>query len=51
METVAATICGKIGWTPPIGDERAFLEAYYTQLRARLERGMRFGRRRANKNS
>lgn len=51
METVAATICGKIGWTPPVGDERAFLEAYYTQLRARLERGMRFGRRRANKNS
>lgn len=51
METVAATICGKIGWTPPAGDERAFLEAYYTQLRARLERGMRFGRRRADKNS
>lgn len=51
METVAATICGKIGWTPPVGDERAFLEAYYTQLRARLERGMRFGRRRADKNS
>lgn len=51
MQTVAATICGKIGWTPPEGDERAFLEAYYTQLRARLERGMRFGRRRADKNS
>lgn len=51
METVAATICGKIGWTPPVGDKRAFLEAYYTQLRARLERGMRFGRRRADKNS
>ena len=51
METVATTICGKIGWTPPVGDERAFLEAYYTQLRARLERAMRFGRRRADKNS
>jgi uncharacterized RDD family membrane protein YckC len=51
MQTVAATICGKIGWTPPMGDERAFLEAYYTQLRARLERAMRFGRRRADKNS
>lgn len=51
METVAATICGKIGWAPPVGDERAFLEAYYTQLRARLERAMRFGRRRADKNS
>ncbi|PXW75101.1 putative RDD family membrane protein YckC [Blastomonas natatoria] len=51
MTTVAGTICGKIGWTPPIGDEQAFLEAYYTQLRARLERGMRFGQRRADKNS
>ena len=51
MTTVAATICGKIGWTPPMGDEQAFLEAYYTQLRARLERAMRFGRRRADKNS
>jgi uncharacterized RDD family membrane protein YckC len=51
METVAATICAKIGWTPPSGDERAFLEAYYTQLRSRLERGLRFGRRRADKNS
>lgn len=31
------------------GDERAFLEAYYTQLRARLESGMRMGRRKADK--
>jgi uncharacterized RDD family membrane protein YckC len=30
-------------------DERAFLEAYYTQLRARLESGMRMGRRKADK--
>lgn len=51
LTTVAATICGKIGWSAPSGDERAFLEAYYTQLRARLERGMRFGNRRADKNS
>lgn len=51
MTTVAATISTKIGWTAPEGDEQAFLEAYYTQLRARLERGMRFGRRRADKNS
>ncbi|AOG01796.1 MAG: RDD family protein [Blastomonas sp.] len=51
METVAATICAKIGWSAPSGDERAFLDAYYTQLRARLERGLRFGRRRADKNS
>jgi uncharacterized RDD family membrane protein YckC len=51
METVAATICAKIGWSAPVGDEQAFLDAYYTQLRARLERGLRFGRRRADKNS
>ena len=30
-------------------DERAFLEAYYAQLRARLEGGMRFGKRKADK--
>ncbi len=51
METVAATICAKIGWSAPVGDEQAFLDAYYTQLRARLERGLRFGKRRADKNS
>lgn len=51
MTTVAATICTKIGWSAPLGDEKPFLEAYYTQLRARLERAMRFGNRRANKNS
>ncbi len=51
METVAATICTKIGWSAPVGDEQAFLDAYYTQLRARLERGLRFGKRRADKNS
>lgn len=49
MSTVAATICGKIGWSAPLGDEQAFLDAYYTQLRARLERGLRFGQRRADK--
>lgn len=51
METVAATICAKIGWSAPLGDEQAFLNAYYTQLRGRLERGLRFGQRRADKNS
>lgn len=51
MADVAEAICTKIGWTNGRGDERAFLEAYYTQLRARLERGMRFGRRKADKNS
>jgi len=46
---VAETICRKIGWSAGRGDERAFLEAFYTQLRARLERGMRFGKRKADK--
>jgi len=49
MQEVMQTICRKIGWTAGSGDERAFLEAYYTQLRARLERGMRFGKRKADK--
>jgi uncharacterized RDD family membrane protein YckC len=46
---VHEAICRKIGWNPGAGDERAFLEAYYTQLRARLESGMRFGKRKADK--
>ena len=49
LVAVTETICRKIGWEPGRGDERAFLEAYYTQLRARLEQGMRFGRRKADK--
>lgn len=49
LQTVATSICAKIGWEPGSGDERVFLEAYYTALRARLERGMRFGKRRKNK--
>ena len=51
-EAVAAVqdaICAKIGWNPGAGDERGFLEAYYTQLRARLEGRMRFGKRKADK--
>ncbi len=51
MHDVAQTICRKIGWNAGSGDERAFLEAYYAQLRARLETGMRFGKRRADKHS
>ncbi|GAB5487281.1 MAG: RDD family protein [Parasphingorhabdus sp.] len=51
LETVASSICQKIGWQPGTGDERIFLEAYYTALRARLERGMRFGKRRKDKYS
>ena len=48
---VAETICRKIGWQSGAGDERAFLEAFYAQLRARLERDMRFGKRKADKHS
>ena len=49
IEAVAETICRKIGWNPGSGDERAFLEAFYNQLRARLEGGMRFGQRKSDK--
>lgn len=49
MAAVHETICRKIGWAPGAGDERAFLEAYYAQLRARLEKDMRFGKRKADK--
>lgn len=51
LAQVADAICTKIGWTSGRGDERAFLEAYYTQLRARLEGGMRLGQRKADKYS
>ncbi|MFM5917620.1 MAG: RDD family protein [Novosphingobium sp.] len=50
MAAVHEAICRKIGWNPGAGDERAFLEAYYTQLRARLEGGMRMGKRKVDKN-
>ena len=49
VKSVHEAICRKIGWDPGAGDERAFLEAYYAQLRARLEGGMRFGRRKKDK--
>ena len=49
ISAVHATICRKIGWDPGAGDERAFLEAFYAQLRARLEGDMRFGKRKQNK--
>lgn len=45
---VADTIRAKIG-RPAIEDDGIFLEAYYRQLRARLERGLLFGKRRADK--
>lgn len=49
LAAVHATICRKIGWNPGAGDERAFLEAFYGQLRAKLEGEMRFGKRKADK--
>ncbi|MXO56104.1 RDD family protein [Altererythrobacter gangjinensis] len=49
IEAVAETICTKIGWNPGAGDERAFLESFYGQLRARLESDMRFGKRKLDK--
>lgn len=49
IESVYQTIAAKIDRNDGWNDERAFLEDYYTQLRARLEAGMRMGRRKADK--
>ncbi|MEL7188046.1 MAG: RDD family protein [Pseudomonadota bacterium] len=49
LSAVHETICRKIGWDPGAGDERAFLESFYAQLRAKLEGDMRFGKRKADK--
>jgi uncharacterized RDD family membrane protein YckC len=51
ISAVAETIRRKIGWETDGSDDRAFLEAFYAQLRARLERNMRFGQRKADKHS
>jgi uncharacterized RDD family membrane protein YckC len=48
IEQVAATIRAKIGRSAHEADD-VFLEAYYRQLRLRLERGLLFGKRRADK--
>lgn len=48
MRTVADTIRAKMGRTQ-IGDDADFLHAYYAALKSRLERGMLFGKRRADK--
>ena len=47
--TVAATIRAKMGRAETGGDGRAFLTAYYAALRPRLEQGLLFGQRRADK--
>ena len=49
LRQVYEAICRKIGREIGGGDERAFLDAFYTQLRARLEAGMRMGRRKPDK--
>lgn len=49
LESVHQAVCRKLGWNPGSGDERAFLEAFYAQLRAKLENDMRFGKRKADK--
>ena len=49
LRQVTETICAKFGWTAGRGDEREFLEAFYAALRGRLERDMRFGRRKRDK--
>jgi uncharacterized RDD family membrane protein YckC len=46
---VLEAICRKIGWQAGAGDDRAFLEAFYAALRARLEGDMRFGKRKKDK--
>lgn len=49
VRTVAAKVREKIRWSgEPVPDER-FLDAFYAALRARLERRLLFGKRRADK--
>lgn len=48
MREVADTIRGKIG-RPVAEEDDAFLLSYYRQLKARLERGLLFGKRREDK--
>jgi len=50
MAAVAKRIRGKIGWEGPADvPDATFLNAYYAGLRHRLETGLLFGRRRADK--
>lgn len=49
VRTVAAKVREKIRWSgEPVADER-FLDGFYAALRARLERRLLFGKRRADK--
>jgi uncharacterized RDD family membrane protein YckC len=50
LRAVAKRIREKIGWAPgQYETDRAFLDAYYTALRRKLEAGLLFGRRRKDK--
>ena len=49
LASVHEAIAAKIGRDAIAGEAREFLDAYYRQLRARLEAGMRMGRRKADK--
>ena len=51
LDAVHKAIVRKIGWQAGSGDERAFLEAFYTALRAKLEGDMRLGQRKADKHT
>lgn len=46
---VAQAIIDKIGWGEDVADVDAFLNAYYTALRAQMEQGLLFGKRRVDK--
>ena len=49
IATVAYTIRNKIGLGHQYGDDHEFLLCYYDAIRARMERGLLFGKRRADK--
>ncbi len=49
VRTVATKIREKIGWAGGAVADEVFLDAFYAALRARLERRLLFGRRRADK--
>jgi uncharacterized RDD family membrane protein YckC len=53
LAVVSRKICAKIGWTEPIpvGEVRNFLTDFYSAERAVLERGLLFGRRKADQRS
>jgi len=46
---VTQAIIDRIGWPTEVSDIDGFLNAYYMQLRAHLERGLLLGKRRADK--